>query len=397
MTAASYAFRAVRPNGSIETGLVEASSREAAIALVAERGAFVVTMTSRHPGISGPGGPTASDLAVGLRSLATLLASGVPLSRALAILGDLAPPSWTAALPELQRRVERGELLGAALAASSLSLPPHIVGIIQAGEAAGGLGGATLSAAALLEGRAATRAAIRTALAYPAMLAIAGSASAALLVGVVLPRFAALIADANQRLPPTTWLVLQLGTVARVTAIPILFMAAVAATWWQRRLAQPDRRRRWHRWLQGLPGVGPVRRAAASANACATLAALLEAGVPVSVALHHTAPAAGDSATAAALLEVRHRIAKGESISAAMTAESALTPSAIRLIRVGEETGRLSAMLAHAGRIEADQAALRLQGLIRVIEPALILLFGGLVAVVAAALLQAMYSLRPAI
>jgi len=72
-----------------------------------------------------------------------------------------------------------------------------------------------------------------------------------------------------------------------------------------------------------------------------------------------------------------------------------VTPTAIRLVRVGEETGKLADMLAHASRIEATQALQRLQRLTRGLEPLLILLFGGFVMVVAAALLQAMYGLRP--
>jgi len=146
-----------------------------------------------------------------------------------------------------------------------------------------------------------------------------------------------------------------------------------------------------------MQGVGPIRRARATAGACSALAALLEAGVPIRLALHHAGLAAGDDATAAALVRVRERISKGNPISEAMAAESALTPAAIRLIRVGEETGRLPEMLAHAGQLEADQGMHALQRLIRVLEPTLILAFGGLVAVVAAALLQAMYSLRPSV
>jgi len=109
----------------------------------------------------------------------------------------------------------------------------------------------------------------------------------------------------------------------------------------------------------------------------------------------HAASASGDREIEARLLRAREGIARGDRISAALKGVAAFTPTAIRLVRVGEETGKLADMLAHASRIESTQALQRLQRLTRGLEPMLILLFGGFVMVVAAALLQAMYGLRP--
>jgi type II secretory pathway component PulF len=67
----------------------------------------------------------------------------------------------------------------------------------------------------------------------------------------------------------------------------------------------------------------------------------------------------------------------------------------VRLVRAGEESGRLAAMLAHAARLEREYAVGRTKALVRLLEPSLILIFGGIVAFVAAALLQALYSIRP--
>jgi type II secretory pathway component PulF len=125
------------------------------------------------------------------------------------------------------------------------------------------------------------------------------------------------------------------------------------------------------------------------------LAALLESGVPIVRALHLAADATGDAAAAAALTDAANRIEIGDRVATALEAEGALTPAAVRMVRAGEESGQLAGMFAHAARIESRQALQRLQRSIRVIEPALILLFGGLVMVVAAAMLQAMYGLRP--
>jgi general secretion pathway protein F len=390
----SFAYKAVRRDGSREAGVIEAASRQEAVALLGSRGAFAIEVAM----------PTADrsrarvspdDLALGLRALVTILASGIPLARALVILDDLLPEAWLAVLPEVRHRVEQGERLADALEASALPLPPEVIGILAAGEAGSGLVAAADGAATLLEQRAAARAALRTALAYPSMLALAGSASVALLVGVVLPRFASLLTEYGQRLPLTTTIVLTIGAAARVLFVPVLLALALLLAILPGWLARSNRMVRLHRLLLAIPGVGRIRSANATANAASTLAALLEAGVPLPVALGHAARATGDGAIEERLLRARRRIGTGERIFAALKSEDAFTPTAVRLVRIGEETGKLADMLAQAARIEAGQALQRLQRLTRRVEPVLILLFGGVVMVVAAALLQAMYGLRP--
>jgi general secretion pathway protein F len=391
---AAFAFRAVRRDGGMETGVIVAPSREAAAALIGSRGSFAVELSVQSPSRRVRRAISPEDLAAGLRALATLLDSGIPVARALAILDDLAPPAWLATLPEVRRRVEQGERLGQAFVASALPLPPHVIGMIGAGEAGGGLAPAVERAAQLLEARAAARAELRNALAYPIVLAVAGSASVALLVGVVLPRFAGLLADSGQALPVTTRLVLALGAAAYGAVIPGVCAAVAGAALWHRWIGRAEGLRRWHTLLLAAPVIGPIRRARATANACSALSALLDAGVPLAAALPHAARASGDCAQESRLLAARQRIALGAAMSSALSAEDALTPAAVRLVRLGEETGRLSQVVAQAGALEAIRTVQRVQRAIRVIEPAMILLFGGVVMLVAAALLQAMYGLR---
>src|SRR5439155_23940113 len=364
-----FAFKAVRRDGTIETGIVEASDRGAAAALIGSRGAFAIQVTAEAPAPHARLRISADDLALGLRALATLLGSGIPIARALAILEDLVPVAWLAALPDLRQRVTQGEHLAAALEASPLPLPSHVIGIIHAGEAGSGLGAAVESAAQLLEARAATRAALRNALAYPSILTVAGSASVALLVGVVLPRFADLLADTGQVLPTSTRIVLALGSAVHGALIPALFALAGAGALWRAWVAQPEGLTRWHRLLLEAPAVGPIRRSAAAANACSALAALLGAGVPLAAALPPAARATGDRAVESRLLAARRRIATGEGVGSALQAENALTPTVVRLVRLGEETGRLTDMLAHAAAIESGLARQRLQRAIRMLEP----------------------------
>jgi general secretion pathway protein F len=391
---ASYRFRAVRPDGAIEEGAIVATSRENAVALVAGQGLHPVQVSRLARGLPTGLGAGATDQALGLRALATLLGAGLPTSRAFAVLEGIVPPCWMAAIPALRTQIENGSSLAAALRTSPLALPPHVIAIIEAGEESGGIATAVENAAELLEARAEASAALWNALSYPILLAVSGAASIALLVGLVLPRFATLLTDSGATLPLTTRLMLGVAQTARGAAIPALYGVVLGAFAWRVWTARPAGRRQWHALLLSLPLAGPTRRSAVTARACATLAALLSTGVSLSAALPLAARSTGDAAMEEALLAARRRIVEGEAFSGALQAERALTRTAVRFARIGEETGELDAMLGRAARVESADALRRLKQLTRLIEPTMILLFGGMVMLVAAALLQAIYGLR---
>ncbi len=391
----TFRYRAARRDGVVERGTVAAASAEAAAALIAERGHWVLEVHAAPPTRSSGWRVSPAEIGLGLRLLGTLLDAGLPVSRALAAWADVAPDAWRPALPSIRDAIQRGESLATALARAPIAVPPVVVGIVRAGEAGSGLAAAVRRAALVMESAAATRAAIRAALAYPIILAAVGSGSIALLVGVVLPRFASILGDLGQALPPTTRIVLAIGSAARADAIPAAVLVAVVAAVWYRWSTSEAGRPLWHGWMLTLPLLGHIRRSAATARYARALGALLESGVPIGAALRAAADAVGDAALAARVLRARDRVIRGERLAESLRAEDASTPTALRLVRAGEESGRLAELLGHAAALEQERSEQAVRSAVRMIEPALILLFGGLVAFVAAALLQAVYSVRP--
>jgi type II secretory pathway component PulF len=276
-----------------------------------------------------------------------------------------------------------------------IAIPREIIGIIQAGEAGSGLGKAARRAADLAEDAASARAALRAALAYPCILAVAGTAAVGLLVGVVLPRFALILADVGQTLPPTTRAVLGIAAAFRNEGVPILIAAAIGILLWRTAVGTAAGRRAWHDLLLRVPLLGKLRRSAATSRTCGTLAALLENGVPIAVALPHAARASGDASLTSRLFAAREDVVHGERLSRALATHNAATLTVSRLVRAGEESSRLAGMLAHGAKLEREHAVDQTKAIIRFLEPSLIVVFGGIVAFVAAALLQALYSIRP--
>jgi general secretion pathway protein F len=97
------------------------------------------------------------------------------------------------------------------------------------------------------------------------------------------------------------------------------------------------------------------------------------------------------------VLLARERVVQGAPLTAALATENTCTATVLRLARAGEESGNLAEMLTHAATLEQERATRNLKSVIRLIEPMLILVVGGLVAFVAAALLQAVYNVRPGV
>jgi type II secretory pathway component PulF len=267
--------------------------------------------------------------------------------------------------------------------------------MMRAGEAGSGIAAAVRRAADFMEAAAATQRAIRGALAYPILLAAAGAASVALLIGIVLPRFEAILIDLGHALPTVTRIVLTAAAGMRAGALPALLAVIVIAILGRTWVGTETGLTQWHRVLLSLPVVGPIRRSAATARVSSALAALLESGVPIAPALLHAARAGGDAALTADIVSARESVLEGSTLARAFEARGTLTPTAVRLVRAGEETGQVGTMLTHIAKLEGERAEQAVKSAVGLLEPGLIIAFGGIVAVVAAALLQAVYSVRP--
>lgn len=392
-----FRYRAARTDGAVELGRLDALDALVARRQLIDAGLYPIVIESDGDRVFHQSAVPVRDLALGLRVLGDLLEAGLPISRALRAFQELAPRSWLPALPHLQQQVREGSGLARALQTSPIAVPPVVIGITQAGEASGAAGPAVRRAAELMESAAATRAALQAALTYPAILAVAGVASIGVLVGVVLPTFATMLADLNQQLPPATRIVLTGSRVARQLALPGGAALVTAFIAWRAWVGTDNGRLRWHEMLRGVPLVGTARRSASSSRAALSLSVLLDSGIPVIEALRFAGRSAGDAAMERRLAAASTDVAAGRSLSAAFKASDALTPTAVQLLRAGEESGRVSGMLAHAARLDQEQSQRITQTAVRALEPALIFTFAAIVALVAAALLQAVYSVRPTV
>ena len=390
-----FRYRAARADGGIVEGLVDASSASQASATVTDRGLFPLTVTPALSGETSRRPASRRDLAIVFQSIAALVSAGVPLERAVASSEALARGPLRDTLAAARTRLREGEGFAAALGAARGVVPGIVLGMLRAGERGSQLPFALAQVAAHLDQEAELVARVRQALAYPLLLAVVGVVSILVIGTVIVPRFADLLRDLGQELPPATRILLVGSRVLSHYWFLVVPAAAGLVALGVEVGGRPAILRGIEEALLTAPLVGPVRLALATARIARALGGMLAAGMPLLASLDAAGEAAGDGAAASRLSRTRERVASGAPLAASLEREGALAPSALQLIQVGESSGRLADMARRAGGLAAQDAERGLKTLVTLVEPALIVGFGGLVAFVAAALLQAVYSIRP--
>jgi general secretion pathway protein F len=389
----TYAYQAVDGAGKRQRGQAFAASPAALAHALEERGLLVLDLGEAADGRSFRPGRRREVLEL-TRAVAALLPVGMPLAQALGASANVATGDVRAAVLAVRARVERGETLSAALAAHPRLFPPLYVGLVRAGEKSGDVAGAFARLADQLEREEALRGKLLSASIYPLLLAAAGSVAVTVLLVFVLPRFAELLQDSGAALPRSTAIMLGVSTTLR-RFWPALFLVPVAAAMvaaWVRGTAEG--RRAWSGFLLAVPVVRGLRRHALAARFARLTGVLLGGGAPLLAALDDAAESLADPLARDETLRVRTRVREGHSLRDALAEGGLFPPLLSQLVGVGEEAGRLREFLLKAADIFEEKTERLTQRLATLAEPAMIVLFGSVVALVALSLLQAIYGIN---
>jgi type II secretory pathway component PulF len=336
-----------------------------------------------------------SEVAGGLRLLAQLSGAGLPISRIVQVLPFVAPDSWVAPSQLLRQRVSAGDRLSSALAHAVPFMPRHLTAIVRAGERGSDLAGALERAAADAEASARRRQELLQAMAYPALLTASGVACVALVLTVVLPRFAGLLDELGQELPPATRILLAAAHYAPLVLAALAALAVLVAFVVRIARQEPGVARQLDESLLRIPLAGSILHWSAVARICAVLASLTATRVSVPSALHLAEAVASNRYLALGLTLASQDVARGDRLSAAMSRRRILPAGVARLLEVGEETGTLAASLAQIAQLAEQQVARRLRRALQWLEPTVILAIASFVGAVAVVLMQTIYAVRP--
>ncbi|MEW5728384.1 MAG: type II secretion system F family protein, partial [Pseudomonadota bacterium] len=331
------------------------------------------------------------DLALVTRQLATLVEAGMPLDRALDFAGrSLTAPAVAAALARVRERLTSGAGLADAMAADSGRFPQFYVATIRAGEAGGALGPVMARMAVFLERTEAMREQVRTAMVYPIVLMVTAIAILALMVTVVLPQFEPIFAEAGDRLPAGTRLVIDAARAIRSHGWQAALLVPIMVWMVARALAVPRWRRQWDGLVLRLPVVGALVREVDAARFCRTLSALLANGVGHLSALTIVADVLSNAVLRSAISEVSAGMKEGQGIAGPLDRIGSLPPLALQLVRLGEETGQLDTMLGKAADLLEQEVQAKSERLVGLLTPVMTVVLGCGVGGLIAAILSAM-------
>lgn len=402
---AFFQYRAADHAGKIVEGVMEAEAEQGVVLRLHEMGCIPLR-------IGAPGERSAAAVQARLplfpkrkisqqqllqftQELGTLLAAGLPLDRSLSILGSLIEgEAFSKVMRTLLEAVRAGKSLAASMGEHPDVFPKIYINMIRAGESGGILEGVLRYLAEYMERSLALKEDLKSALIYPVILASAAGLSLVVLFLYVIPRFAVIFKDVGQAVPWITRVIIGLSNMLTDYGwmIAIVLIAAVAAGLFY--LRNPEAKAELDRVSLRVWLLGDLVRKFETARFSRTLSALLKGGVPLLEALGTVQGVMGNRLMARAINQVQVRVREGKGMARPLGESGFFPPLALNMIAVGEETGKLEAMLSEVAGFYDQEVKRTTKRLTSIIEPVLILGMGLVIGVVVISMLLAIFSIN---
>jgi len=283
--------------------------------------------------------------------------------------------------------VRAGSSLSEAFEAQGTLFPGVYTASLLAGEKSGSLEQVIRRYVAYVKVISAVKRKTVSALVYPSILLLLSCIVVAIIVLRVVPEFGAFYAQFGRELPLSTRIIVSFSNFAVayffVGVLAIVGVVAAAIAWVRR----PGNRRRFDRWLLGIPTVGPIAQKFATSQAARTLATLLGGGIPLVNAIDVSARSIGNQHLAQELTIAAQQVREGRALASAMMMSGAFPDVAIKMVEVGESTGALQEMLNSLSEFYDEEIDTSLTRFITIVEPVLLVIMG----IIIAALLLSLY------
>ena len=401
----AFRFTAIDAQGQVQRGIMEAPDQAAVIDRLQRQGHVPMRAEPAEGGsrwtelftadVGRRRALSRQEMTDVTRELATMLAAGQDLDRALRFIVETAPsPRVAMVMDRVREKVRGGSALAAALAQEPRSFPKLHVGLVRAGEAGGALADTLDRLAGLLERERSLTATVQSALVYPALLLVAAIGSISVLIGYVLPQFVPLFAESGAELPTMTKLLIDFGAAMQVAGPWLLILALVLGVALRQALRNEGFRRPVDRFLLRVPVLGSMLRESLAARFTRTLGTLLRNGVPLIGALAIVTETIGNLAAVAAIQRASESAKGGAGLSRPLGESRIFPPRTLHLLRLGEETAQLSAMALKAAEIHEERTRIAVQRMVALLVPTITIVMGAAVAAIVGSLLTAMLGLN---
>ncbi|MCA9037173.1 MAG: type II secretion system F family protein [Planctomycetaceae bacterium] len=394
-----FAYTARNMAGQDVSGLITAESRNDVMALLTDKALFPIDVKpSKAPsfGLKFNRPIKTELLASTLTQLSDLLANGVPMLQSLEVLIQQTPNDrLQSVLADVRSRISEGAQLHEAMKAHSDVFNELTISIVRAGAEGAFLEESLQQTAEFLERQEELRAKIRGAMAYPAFLATAGSIVTIVLIVFFVPKFGDLFAQLEREgtLPTATvvllWLSDFLGKFGILVALALMGVVIAIRKW----AATPDGRRKIDRAKTRLPVFGPIFLNGATSRFCRILGTLLRNGVPMLKALEISSDSSGNVVLGSAIRESAENISSGATLSEPLSKCGLIPSNVMAMISIAEEANNLERVLNNIADGIDKKVARQLDTMVRLIEPALLMVMGSAVLFVIVALLLPVFEM----
>jgi general secretion pathway protein F len=394
----AFRYEAVDAAGATRKGVVNADSPRSARADLRTQGLTPITVEAIGTQVDASGAAKShgfgerlsqNELALFTRQLASLLEAGLPLEQAFTALLEQAERPY---VRDLVASI-RSEVMGGASFSAALSRHPRDFAeiyraLVSSGEQIGQLARVLSRLADYIERRNGLVQKVRLAFTYPAIVTVVAFAIVIFLLTYVVPQIVSVFANTKQKLPFLTIVMLHVSDFVRQDGIYVAILLVGAWFLWRRALRNPELKLRWHTWKLNAPVYGKFERSLNTARFASTLAITTGSGVPILRALDTSRDTLSNVAMRNLVEEATASVREGVSLARALSAQKHFPPMLVHMIRAGEITGELPAMLERAANSQQADLERRTLTIAGLLEPVLILAMGLVVLVIVLAVLM---------
>lgn len=397
----TFGYTAYTAEGRRKTGTVVAEDEADASTRITAMGLMPSAIEARAPARQATGRRRRERainhdlLSVFTRQMAVLLGAGLTADAALeAVQGSAGAARIERLAAEARAGLLQGEAMADALARSGGALPPWYAAAVRAGEQSGDLDAVFDTLAEHLETNAGERAAITSALVYPAFVTVVAIVVCAILMTTVAPEIIGMFEASGQPLPPLTLTVMAIVDFIRDHWIGLLIALAAVIAAIVTINRTPSLRDRRDTFLLRLPLIGRFMRMAAAAQYLRTLAVVINSRLPLTEALRFAAGVVEVSRFRATAEDSGEALRRGESLSTALERLPFLHPVVRQLVQAGEASARLGPMTERAAVLAESWLRTERKRLSVIIEPVSMIIVGAMVLTIILAILLPIFDMQ---
>jgi type IV pilus assembly protein PilC len=396
--ASTYTYRVRDRQGKLVSGSLMGDNQQVVMAKLREMGYVPIQVAEKKAGMNieiqlRPGHVKPKELSVFSRQFATMVNSGLPILRALAILSEQTESKNLAkVITDVRLDVERGSSLSGAMAKHPKAFNNLYAAMIRAGETGGVLDSVLLRLADNMEREVELRQRIKSAMTYPVVVLCMVSLIMMAMLLFIVPQFKGIYATLGGQLPLPTRLLLGVSDLVRKFWYLWIVFTVVAVILFRRYKKTPAGRAQVDALKLRVPVFGPLFHKSALSRFAGTLSILLRSGVPILQSLDIVTETVNNAVLSKAVSDIQNSVKEGESIAGPLGKHAVFPPMVVQMLAVGEETGSVDSMLEKVAQFYDNEVAATVDALTSLIEPLMIAVIGGAVGLAVIALYLPMFN-----